>query len=883
MKRYIFHMIMLMASATAGAQNTTSPYKGTPVAEGEFFLYNVESGKWLQNNDRRTDQWTTRAELDTRGFEVSITAEGGGYRLNPKFNGNHSINGNGLYMDTGEAVTIWRITPVEGSEISNAYTIESDYGKIGMGDDGYISQDATTNNTWQLITREERIAAMAEATPQNPVDVTWLVQDPNFAFNDERYSAWNARFEGGNNVVGGDGRVMCNRAHESWNSTSIDMQQTISGIPDGTYLVSVQGYYRDGSGFIEKHENGTETMRTMYFANHVKKPLQCVIDGGSDVETPYYYYQAAGKWTPNDLDCASAIFFEGGYQNEPLTVPVTGGELRIGLSKPSNDGVEADWTVFDNWKIVYLGKDIDMTEITAALQKAIEEAGEYTSAETDAMNTALSECIERAKELTTSEDVDAVISMTEELNAMISVIKKSASTVNILKQTIDIALSEDAGQSYAEAITDAQKAVKEATTAEETAQALQTLRFERKSNAADKHENMFTGNVPASGEFYLYNVGQKQFFCGGSDWGAHAALGFPGIPVTLVKTGNTFKIKTGLDNGNGDWLNYNGYCDTPDQNTWVFKAVEGAECVYNIVKRTATSEGLAFNPYAVTDAGAGVAFYATVGTSETDLQSADAQWILVSKADRDALLKNASPENPVDATYLVKMPGFSQREYGNNTWDKENGAWAHNAGTIEGRGTRQEDFAFAVEGSGNAFELTQDIKGLPAGKYIVSVQGFYRNGDTKNVERMYKAGEKPVREAILYANEAETPLPDITEGAGMAPGYGETTAAGELPASGTAATNYFQNGLYKTSTEVEVGSDGLLTIGIFRQNAMTNDWIVVDNFRLTYLGPTTSTGISDIDNNKNDNGKTYTIQGIEVKEAKRPGVYIRSGRKVIVR
>lgn len=295
MKRYIFHMIMLMASATAGAQNTTSPYKGTPVAEGEFFLYNVESGKWLQNNDRRTDQWTTRAELDTRGFEVSITAEGGGYRLNPKFNGNHSINGNGLYMDTGEAVTIWRITPVEGSEISNAYTIESDYGKIGMGDDGYISQDATTNNTWQLVTREERIAAMAEATPQNPVDVTWLVQDPNFAFNDERYSAWNARFEGGNNVVGGDGRVMCNRAHESWNSTSIDMQQTISGIPDGTYLVSVQGYYRDGSGFIEKHENGTETMRTMYFANHMKKPLQCVIDGGSDVETPYYYYQAAGK------------------------------------------------------------------------------------------------------------------------------------------------------------------------------------------------------------------------------------------------------------------------------------------------------------------------------------------------------------------------------------------------------------------------------------------------------------------------------------------------------------------------------------------------------------------------------------------------------------
>ena len=883
MNRYIFPIIMLMASATAGAQNTSSPYKGSQVTNGEFFLYNVESGMWLQNNDRRTDQWTTRAELDTRGFEVSITAEGNGYRLNPKFSGNHSINGNGLYMDTGDAVTIWRITPVEGSDISNAYTIESDYGKIGMGDDGYISQNATSNNTWQLVTREERIAAMAEATPQHPIDVTWLVQDPNFAFNDERYSAWNASFGGGNNVVGGDGRVMCNRAHESWNSTSIDMHQTISGIPDGTYLVSVQGYYRDGSGFIEKHENGTETMRTMYFANHVKKPLQCIIEGGSDVETPYYYYQAAGKWTPNDLDCASAIFFEGGYQNEALTVPVTGGELRIGLSKPSSDGVEADWTVFDNWKIVYLGKDIDMTEITDALVKAMEEAEQYVTSGTDAMNTALSECMAEAEMLTTSDDVDAVINMTEKLTSLTTTIKQSAATIATLRQTIDIALGEESTPDYAEAIANAQKTVSEATTAKDLQQSLQALRFERKINAADKHENVFTGNAPDNGEFYLYNVGQKQFLCGGSDWGAHAALGFPGIPVTLTKTAGTFRISTGLDNGSGDWLNYNGYCDTPDQNLWAFKQVEGTECVYNIVKRTSPNEGMAFNPYATTDAGAGVAFYATVGTSETNLESPDAQWILVSKADRDALLKNASPENPVDATYLIKMPGFNQREYGNTTWDKENGAWAHNAGTIEGRGNRQEDFAFAVEGSGNAFELTQDIKDLPAGKYIVSVQGFYRNGNTRNVERMFKAGEKATREAVLYANEAETPLPDITEGVGMAPGYGVTTEAGELPASGTDATNYFQNGLYKTSTEVEVGSDGLLTIGIFKQNAVDNDWIVVDNFRLTYLGPTTSTGITEMENNRNNNSKTYTIQGIEVKDANKPGIYIRDGRKVIVR
>ena len=67
----------LLGSVTMSAQ-LTSPFTGTqPVAEvdatADYYLYNVKSGKWLQNNDDNISEvpndalrWTTRGELGTR-------------------------------------------------------------------------------------------------------------------------------------------------------------------------------------------------------------------------------------------------------------------------------------------------------------------------------------------------------------------------------------------------------------------------------------------------------------------------------------------------------------------------------------------------------------------------------------------------------------------------------------------------------------------------------------------------------------------------------------------------------------------------------------------------------------------------------------------------
>ena len=59
--------------------NAASPYTGVAIhTEGsqDLYLYQVESGKFLQNNqsERPTTDWTTRAQLYKYGFDWGVEA-----------------------------------------------------------------------------------------------------------------------------------------------------------------------------------------------------------------------------------------------------------------------------------------------------------------------------------------------------------------------------------------------------------------------------------------------------------------------------------------------------------------------------------------------------------------------------------------------------------------------------------------------------------------------------------------------------------------------------------------------------------------------------------------------------------------------------------------
>ena len=380
MKKYLFILIMsLVAGMATQAQPvllSSSPWAGNPLPEesGSYFLYNVETGLWFQHNRKDLSKWTTHAQADVHGMDVTISKlDDGGYQIDPRFGHNQSLNGTSTtssgYMDTSAELTPWEFTP--SSVVDKGFEISCDGGNGLMCLD-WVEDEAVAPKpiwglnfvmgdgvTWQLVTKEERLADLEKATMDAPKDATWLISGWDFAAADERNSAWiNEITDSGSGVAFNQG-WWCNRAAEVWSQGSGDYYQVITGIPNGTYGLTVQGFYRDGStsDVFEKHESGTEVIRARYFANDVYAPFMSICDNGVNEEITDVFSETYGFFGPGDggnaLPHASNAFYLGYYQNKELKVTVTDGTLRIGVRKNSN--VSDDWLVFDNFNLTYYG------------------------------------------------------------------------------------------------------------------------------------------------------------------------------------------------------------------------------------------------------------------------------------------------------------------------------------------------------------------------------------------------------------------------------------------------------------------------------------------------------------------------------------------------
>lgn len=631
-----------------------------------------------------------------------------------------------------------------------------------------------------------------------------------------------------------------------------------------------------------------------------------IFDGAKDAMETGYEYNAkmtdpewgdvleSGKWVPNTTSQASYALFYGAYQNPEIKTSVADGTLSIGVTK--EQGVNDDWIILDNFRLTYYGSQVDLSQVKESLAQAIAAGDACTASSTDAINKMLADALTTGKSVyESSSDAAEIAAAATAINDAVELVNSTSDNVGYLRQNIALAQNENL---EGEDMTLAEDVVANGITAEEVSSALDKISLARRINAADTQENLYKGNTPVAGNaYYLYNVGQKRFFCGGDDWGAHAAVGFPGIMVTLVDTGTdgTFVIDTQLRNGeNQHYLNYGGYCDTGDQNQWAF--VQVSDGVYKIKRADLTSlsdDETANNQYLL---GFRQGSYDAVDTNVADSEDPNNLWVLVTKEDRDALLEAATEENPVDASYLIKMPNFNQREYEiTGGWDNVDGsdyAWEHLNGTIYGRGQQKTDFAFECFDQ-DPLNLIQTIYDMLPGYYVLSVQGYYRDcTEADYTQAIAAGGYEPLQLAKLYAldgslNEFSTKLVTIDQYANYVPGYGwnSNTSVGWIPNDPEQATRYFQVGAYKNSVLVKVGDDGTLSLGVKKDGGSEKDWVCVDNFRLTYLGEQTPTGINGVteDVEPVKDGKIYNLQGIQVKDATQRGIYIKNGKKFVVK
>ena len=313
--------------------------------------------------------------------------------------------------------------------------------------------------------------------------------------------------------------------------------------------------------------------------------------------------------------------------------------------------------------------------------------------------------------------------------------------------------------------------------------------------------------LPEAGTYYLKNVATGKYFAGGSSWGTHAIVDAHGIDLGLaVLDDGKYTIDTQLSNKGKQYLN-GVYCDG-DAFGWTFA-----------LTKTAAGE----NAVTISD---GTNYLTTAeGTDEVSLAANDddySKWVVLSVEDRMAELQTATADNGKDASWLLPGRNFGRNDLRNSKWN--------GTPSINGDNTNM-----CAEKFNTTFDVYQTIS-VPNGLYKVEVQGFYRNGGYADAAAKHVDGSEQLLAAV-YANTAETPLQSIfTEAGKVDAGVTTDGIDGKFPNSMKDASAFFSAGLYNNVVENVVVVDGTLTVGVRKSEAVTNDWSIFDNFRITYYG-----------------------------------------------
>lgn len=202
----------------------------------------------------------------------------------------------------------------------------------------------------------------------------------------------------------------------------------------------------------------------------------------------------------------------------------------------------------------------------------------------------------------------------------------------------------------------------------------------------------------------------------------------------------------------------------------------------------------------------------------------------------------------------------------------------------------------------NLFNFYQTLKGLAEGYYQIRVQSFYRagaaqaNADSLTAEPTY--GQNVKLYAKTESGEVATSVKNILqredeEGSletGQSATSGETVVkyAGEdefyIPNDMTSFCEYTEIGIYWNEVKVHLNAGETLTLGLFKDTHIDNDWTIFNNFELYYLGNDEAPdAINAVEvNGEKASAAIYNLAGQRVAKAVK-GLYIMDGKKVVVK
>ncbi len=184
-----------------------------------------------------------------------------------------------------------------------------------------------------IVSAKEALAKAEELTvdPMNPVDKTSMIA--NASYDGNANTGWSGTTPGFQSY---DNAEHYNKTFDSW--------QLVTGLPNGLYKMTVQGFYRPSDA--SKIVNGA----VFYAANGTDSLTVAVPDINSATEL-------ASK--PNNMQSSGDAFHAGHYAAE-LYFTVVNNQARIGIALPALTG-DIDWVIWDNWQLTYYGNKGEAT------------------------------------------------------------------------------------------------------------------------------------------------------------------------------------------------------------------------------------------------------------------------------------------------------------------------------------------------------------------------------------------------------------------------------------------------------------------------------------------------------------------------------------------
>ena len=318
-----------------------------------FYLRNRRDGKFLNAGQ----SWGTQAILSDQPLDLRLVPlPDGKYAIDTRIsNGslNHYAAANG-YLDG--AVTPFTVASADASAVSVAGGLPADTKSITLTADGthywgstggkVVSTSLTSPSTdgaqWEVLTRDDLLSTLTSATPDAPADATFLIQCPGFGRNDTRVSAWTVSADCTNSTLsGGNNTNNCAESHHS----PFTVSQTIADAPVGTYALTAQGFYRQDEG-------KTEQPPVFFIGNATAPPSVRTRAENSMAD-------ASASFTANCYAIAPIKYYHDG--TAPLSIGIRG-------------WATAQWVIWDNFQLQYLGND-DTTGIREVADSFTTEHG----------------------------------------------------------------------------------------------------------------------------------------------------------------------------------------------------------------------------------------------------------------------------------------------------------------------------------------------------------------------------------------------------------------------------------------------------------------------------------------------------------------------------